>query len=95
MVHIANGAHFLIYSSDWGQIPDDATMVSKGALNVMAEGSEVDRALDAGPGWARMTDFRGRDVLAGYSPIASLGWVIIAPLDIARGQREARAEIAG
>ena len=82
-VHIANGAHFLIYSSDWGQIPDDATMVSKGALNVMAEGSEVDRALDAGPGWARMTDFRGRDVLAGYSPIASLGWVIIASTDAA------------
>jgi methyl-accepting chemotaxis protein len=28
-----------------------------------------------------MTDFRGRDVLAGYSPIASLGWAVIASTD--------------
>jgi methyl-accepting chemotaxis protein len=83
-VHVANGGHFVVYSSDWGNIPNDVDLVAKGALTLPAEGSVVDRALDGGPGWTRMTDFRGRDVLAGYSPIASLGWAVIASTDAAQ-----------
>jgi methyl-accepting chemotaxis protein len=82
-VHVANGGHFLIYTSDWGAIALDQAMVTKGSLRLTAEGPVVDKALDSGPGWERMTDFRGRDVLAGYSPIASLGWVVIASTDAA------------
>jgi len=82
-VHVANGAHVVIYSTDWGTVTSDAAMVTKGALTIQADTSVVDRALDGGPGWARMTDFRGRDVLAGFSPIASLGWAVIASTDTA------------
>jgi methyl-accepting chemotaxis protein len=82
-VHVANGEHLIIYSSDWGAVSGDAAMVSKGALTSKDDGSVVDRALDGGPGWAQLTDFRGRDVLAGYSPIASLGWAVIASTDTA------------
>jgi len=82
-VHVANGGHFVIYSTDWGDISNDAAMLAKGTLTLRAESSIVDRALDSGPGWTRMTDFRGRDVLAGYSPIASLGWAVIASTDAA------------
>jgi methyl-accepting chemotaxis protein len=56
-------------------------MAAKWALTQPAEGAVVDRALDGAPGWARMKDFRGRDVLAGYSSIASLGWAVIASTD--------------
>jgi methyl-accepting chemotaxis protein len=83
-IHVANGGHFLIYSSDWGDIRSDQAMVTKGAMTSKAEASVVDRALDSGPGWTRMTDFRGRDVLAGFSPIASLGWTVIASTDAAQ-----------
>jgi methyl-accepting chemotaxis protein len=82
-VHVANGAHQIIYSTDWGAVPGDEEMVANGALGLHAESAVVDRALDEGPGWQRMTDFRGRDVLAGFSPIASLGWAVIASTDAA------------
>ena len=82
-VHVADGAHFVIYSSDWGEIPNDQVLLAKGALTLKANGTIVDRALDGGPGSARMIDFRGRDVLAGYGVVASLGWVVIASTDAA------------
>ncbi|HEY1161819.1 MAG TPA: methyl-accepting chemotaxis protein [Candidatus Dormibacteraeota bacterium] len=82
-VHVANGDHFVVYSSDWGAYINDADLVSDGSLRLKANATAVDRALDGGPGWERMIDFRGRDVLAGYSPIASLGWVVISSTDAA------------
>jgi methyl-accepting chemotaxis protein len=82
-VHVANDAHFIVYSSSWGAFVNDAALVAEGSLRLTTEGSAVQRALDAGPGWARIIDFRGRDVLAGYSPISSLGWVVIASTDAA------------
>jgi methyl-accepting chemotaxis protein len=80
-VHIANTQHFLIYSSDWGLLPDNSALVSKGALSVKAEGSIVDQALNSGAGSAQITDYRGRNVLTGYQPITRLGWVVIASTD--------------
>jgi methyl-accepting chemotaxis protein len=82
-VHVSTGGHLVIYSSDWGAVPNEDAMVAKGALKLVANSSAVDRALDEGPGWERMIDFRGRDVLAGYSPVASLGWAVIASTDAA------------
>jgi methyl-accepting chemotaxis protein len=82
-VHVANGAHLIIYSSDWGAISNDVAMLGKGSLTIKADSAVVDRALGEGPGWARMIDFRGQDVLAGYSPVASLGWAVVASTDAA------------
>jgi methyl-accepting chemotaxis protein len=82
-VHVANGAHLIIYSSDWGRLSNDAAMLDRGSMTVKGNGSVIDSALGGPPGTARMTDFRGRDVLAGYSSIASLGWAVIASTDTA------------
>ena len=82
-VHVANGGNFIIYSSDWGELRTDVEMVADGSMTLQAEGDVVDRALDGGSGWTRMTDFRGRDVIAGFSSIASLGWAVVASTDAA------------
>src|ERR1700694_4617822 len=36
-----------------------------------------------GPGTAEITDYRNHRVLAGYEPLPSLGWVVIASIDTA------------
>ncbi len=82
-VHMANGDGLVVYSTDWGALSTDAEIVAKGSLKLKASAYVVNQALDAGPGWARVRDFRGRDVLAGYSPVASLGWVVISSNDAA------------
>jgi methyl-accepting chemotaxis protein len=82
-VHIANSQHVLLYSSDWGVPPDDNTVLALGALSKMAEAGLVDSALVSGAGSLQTTDYRHRDVLAGYQSIPSLGWVIVASTDTA------------
>ena len=91
-IHVANGAHLIVYSSDWGAVRNDAAMLAKGSLTIKGNSAVIDTALDSGPGSARMTDFRGRDVLAGYSSIASLGWVVIASTDAADALAPAYAQ---
>jgi methyl-accepting chemotaxis protein len=81
-VHVATGSHLVIYSTDWGVLANDVQLNAKGALRLQSNGPVVDRALGEGPGWARMTDFRGLDVLAGYSPVPSLGWAVIASTEV-------------
>ena len=80
-VHLANRQHLLIYSSDWGVLENDTAIVAKGSLKVTAEGEIVDRAMLAGPGTAQIVDYRNRNVLVGYEPIPSLGWVVVASTD--------------
>jgi methyl-accepting chemotaxis protein len=77
-VHLVNTEHLLIYSSEWGILPDDAAVVAKGTLKVLAESTVFDQATNVGPGAAQMRDYRNRQVLAGYEPIKTLGWVVIA-----------------
>jgi methyl-accepting chemotaxis protein len=81
-VHIANGADFIIYSTDWGVVANDAEAMARGSLRLKANQTVVNRALDAGSGWAHVTDYRGHDVLAGFSPVASLGWAVVASNEI-------------
>jgi methyl-accepting chemotaxis protein len=77
-VHIVNAKHLLVYSSDWGVVPDDATMMAKGALSMQGEGAIFDRATASGAGADQIVDYRNERVLAGYQALPSLGWVIIA-----------------
>jgi HAMP domain-containing protein len=77
-VHIVNAKHLLVYSSDWGVVPDDATMAAKGALSVKGEGAIFDRAMASGSGADQIVDYRNEGVLAGYQALPALGWVIIA-----------------
>jgi methyl-accepting chemotaxis protein len=80
-LHAVNAAHKVIYSSDWGVLPNDEAVLTKGALAVSAESAIYDRAINVGPGGAQIVDFRNHQVFAGYEPIPTLGWVIIASVE--------------
>ena len=77
-VHLVNAQHLLLYSSSWGVLPDETTMVARGTLSVTAEGAIFDRAIAGAPGAAEIVDYRNHHVLAGYAPLPSLGLVVIA-----------------
>jgi methyl-accepting chemotaxis protein len=80
-VHVLNAAHLLIFSSDWGNADDDSGMLGKGALKVAGEASIFERAATSGAGAAEIVDYRGHHVLAGYEPIPTLAWVIVASIE--------------
>jgi methyl-accepting chemotaxis protein len=80
-LHLVNAAHQIVYSSDWGVLPNDEAVFTKGSLTVKGEGSLYNQAIAGGGGAAQVVDYRGHPVLAGYEPIPSLGWVIIASVD--------------
>ena len=82
-VHLVNAQHLLLYSSDWGVLQDETSVIAKGALKVAAEGAIFDRAMTTGAGAGEITDYRNHQVLAGYEPLPSLGWVVIASIDTA------------
>ena len=82
-IHLVNAQHLLLYSSDWGVIKDEDAIVGKGALTVTAEGAIFERATKVGPGAAQIVDYRNRQVLAGYEPIPTLNWVVVASIDVA------------
>jgi methyl-accepting chemotaxis protein len=82
-VHVANAAHFLVYSSDWYTVAGDTNVLAKGALTKGTEGAIVDQALANGAGSSHIVDYRNHDVLAGYLPLPALGLVVIASTDSA------------
>src|SRR5712691_4178193 len=79
--HVVNAQHLLVYSSEWGVGGDDNTLISRGALKLVAEGAIYDEAMKSGTGAAQITDYRNKRVMAGYEPIPSLGWVVIASIE--------------
>ncbi len=78
-VVLATRDHLLLYSSDWGAVTDEANMFQRGALTVSP--AIIDQALAGGIGAARIIDYRNRDVIAGYAPIPSAGWVALFSID--------------
>ncbi|MEA2656559.1 MAG: methyl-accepting chemotaxis protein [Chloroflexota bacterium] len=79
--HVVNAQHLLLYSSAWGVLQEDAAILAKGSLSVIADAATFNQAMNVGPGAAEINDYRGHQVLAGYEPLPSLGWVIIASID--------------
>ena len=79
-IHIVNMQHLLLYSSAWAVVTDDAALRGK-ALSVVAEGAMFDQAMKFGGGAAQITDYRNKQVIAGYEPIASLSWVVVASVE--------------
>ncbi len=80
-IHLVNSDHLLIFSSDWRSVTDDRGAVAAGALTTRAEVGVVDRALSIGPGSEQITDYRNRNVLAGFDTVPALGLVVIASTD--------------
>jgi methyl-accepting chemotaxis protein len=82
-VHLVNAQHLLLYSSSWGVLKTAEAEVAHGALQLEAEGATFELAMKSGPGAAQIVDYRGHEVLAGYEPVPSLRWVVIASIDTA------------
>jgi methyl-accepting chemotaxis protein len=84
-VDLVSADYSIIYSSDWGIVPNGTALVTNGSLSTKVVGAStlVNRAIAGGSGSARLTDYRHHDVFAGYHLVPSLGWVVIASTDTA------------
>jgi methyl-accepting chemotaxis protein len=84
-VDLVSADDYVIYSSDWGIVPNGIDLVTNGSLatKVASAATSVDQALAGGSGSARLADYRHHDVFAGYHLVPSLGWVVIASTDTA------------
>ena len=80
-IHLVDARHLLLYTSDWGDLQNDAVLLAKGAVRIPAEGAIYGHAMSTGGGAAEIVDYRSRQVLAGYEPLPALGWVVIASID--------------
>jgi methyl-accepting chemotaxis protein len=80
-VHLVNAEHLILYSSDWGVLPNDEAVLAKGALTIVGESALYDQAITVGAGAAQIVDYRHHAVLAGYEPIPTLGWVVVASIE--------------
>ena len=90
-VHVVNVDHLLIISSDWGPLTTAASLDAKGALSTKAEVGVVNQALTGAPGSAHITDYRNRDVFAGYDLIDATDMVVVDSIDVAAGLAPAYA----
>ncbi|HXC79097.1 MAG TPA: methyl-accepting chemotaxis protein [Candidatus Acidoferrum sp.] len=81
--HIVNAQHLLVYSSSWGVLKDESAIVPLGALTALGEAAIYERAMTVGAGASQITDYRNHQVIAGYQPIPTLGWVVVASIDTA------------
>jgi methyl-accepting chemotaxis protein len=77
-VHLVNGDHLVVLSTDWIPMVSDADVAAKGALSLKSEIGVVDEAVRYGAGSAQIRDYRNRDVFAGYDVVRSLGFIVIA-----------------
>lgn len=82
-IHVANAQRFIVYSSDWGVLTDNNSILAKGGLSLQANATIVDLANANTNGNLQTRDFRNHDVLAGYVLVPSLAWVVIASTDTA------------
>jgi methyl-accepting chemotaxis protein len=91
-VHLINPKHLLLYSSDWGVVKDENSIVPLGALTVRAESAMYEQAIAIGPGAWETVDYRNHSVFAGYAPIAALNWVVVASIDRASALAPVQAQ---
>jgi methyl-accepting chemotaxis protein len=82
-VHLVNAGHLLVLSSDWGLLTNESDLVAKGALTEQAESGIVDLALRTNSGSKQISDYRNRDVFAGFARVQGLDMVVIASTDTA------------
>jgi methyl-accepting chemotaxis protein len=80
-IYLVDAQRLLLYSSDWMGLTDAAAMRAKGTLRLSDSGPAVAAALGGASGSMRSRDYTGKDVLAGYAPIPTLGWAVISATD--------------
>jgi methyl-accepting chemotaxis protein len=76
-LHVVDPNRLLIYTSSWGHV-DIKQMANRGALQTTVPVGAATAGLAGQNGAARITDYRGKDVLAGYAPVKGTGWAIVA-----------------
>ena len=81
--HIATSDHLLLYTTDWGVVVDDSEAIVRGALSTRLDPATVDAAIASDAGASQMTDYRGRQVIAGHQALPALHWVVFADIDVA------------
>jgi methyl-accepting chemotaxis protein len=84
-VHLVNGENLLVLSSDWGSLSTDEGLDAKGALSTKAEVGIINLAHNTGAGSSQISDYRHRDVFAGYAPIDKTDLVLVASMDVGAG----------
>ena len=78
-VVVVDAEHRLLYSSDVGEVADDAGLLAAGVLSTAVENSATERASSTGEsGVARFIDLEGHDVIGGYDVVENLNWVVVA-----------------
>jgi methyl-accepting chemotaxis protein len=82
-IHLADTSGFVLYSSSWGVLADNNSVIAKGGLSLKENATIIDLAVKHHDGNLQTTDYRNHDVLAGYELIPSLGWVVVASIDTA------------
>ena len=80
-VYVVDSQRLLLYSSDWVGITDATVMQAKGTLRIHDGSSAANSGIAGRSGSVRDTDYAGEDVLAGYAPVASLGWAVVSAVD--------------
>lgn len=80
-VYVVDSQRLVLYSSDWLYLTDSAIAQANGTLRIRDESFAAAAAVAGRSGTARGRDYRNQDVLAGYAPVASLGWGVISALD--------------
>jgi methyl-accepting chemotaxis protein len=90
-LHAVDSKGYLIYSSAWGQI-DPIQMAAHGAMQVTVGSSEATAALAGESGATRLRDYRGKDVVAGYAPVKSMTWAIIASEQLSTALQPVQSE---
>jgi methyl-accepting chemotaxis protein len=91
-VHVINERHFLLYSSSWGVLKNENEIVPSGALTIAGERGIYEQAMTFGSGASQIVDYRNHSVLAGYEPIPSLKWVVVASIDTASALAPVQAQ---
>ena len=70
---VADAQHHLLYSSEMGEVADDAEMLAAGVLSTTVDNAATQQALSTGePGVARFIDLEGHDVIGGYDVVEDL-----------------------
>ena len=78
-VIVADAQHHLLYSTELGDITDDADLLAAGVLSTTVDNAATQQASSTGePGVARFIDLEGHDVIGGYDVVEDLNWVVIA-----------------
>jgi methyl-accepting chemotaxis protein len=74
--------HLLVFNSAHTGAGDDATLLGQaGYLSTRLDDTTLVRGLTGETGSTRVASYFGQDVIAGYAPVTTIGWTVVATQD--------------